>query len=99
MAIPISRRGFSALAITAMMPQASATGWAQAELTADEARSIAREAWSYAYAPLQGYQTMYNQTQNKSFGGYVGGFNQFRHYARLSTPADTDIVTPNNDTP
>jgi hypothetical protein len=42
---------------------------------------------------------MYNQTQNKSFGGFVGGFNQFRHYARSSTPADTDIVTPNNDTP
>lgn len=38
---------------------------------------------------------MYNQTQNQSFGGYVGGFNQFRHYARSSTPADTDIVTPN----
>ena len=68
-------------------------------ISADEARAITREAWAYAYAPLQGYQTMYNQTQNKAFGGYVGGFNQFRHYARSSTPADTDIVTPNNDTP
>jgi hypothetical protein len=68
-------------------------------ITADEARAIAREAWAYAYAPLQGYQTMYNQTQNDAFGGYVGGFNTFRHYARSSTPADTDIVTPNNDTP
>ena len=68
-------------------------------ISADEARAIAREAWAYAYAPLQGYQTMYNQTQNKSFGGYVGGFNRFRHYVRSSTPADTDIVTPNNDTP
>lgn len=69
------------------------------ELSADDARAITREAWLYAYAPLQGYQTMYNQTQNKAFGGYVGGFNRFRHYARSSTPADTDIVTPNNDTP
>jgi hypothetical protein len=68
-------------------------------LSADEARAITREAWGYAYAPLQGYQTMYNQTQNTAFGGYVGGFNKFRHYARSSTPADTDIVTPNNDTP
>jgi len=68
-------------------------------ISADEARAITHEAWAYAYAPLQGYQTMYNQTQNKAFGGYVGGFNQFRHYARSSTPADTDIVTPNNDTP
>jgi hypothetical protein len=29
----------------------------------------------------------------------VGGFNRFRHYDRLATPQDTDIVTPNNDTP
>ena len=49
--------------------------------------------------PLQGYQTFWNQTQNKEFPGYVGGFNQFRHYSRSATPADTDIVTPNNDTP
>ena len=68
-------------------------------ISADEARAITREAWAYAYAPLQGYQTMYSQTQNRAFGGYVGGFNKFRHYARSSTPADTDIVTPNNDTP
>jgi hypothetical protein len=64
-----------------------------------EARAIAREAWLYAYAPVQGYQTFYSQTQNRDFPGYVGGFNRFRHYARSATPADKDIVTPNNDTP
>lgn len=67
--------------------------------TPAEARAIAEDAWLYAYAPLQGYQTFWNQTQNKAFPGYVGGFNQFRHYSRSATPADTDIVTPNNDTP
>ena len=67
--------------------------------TPSEARAIAEEAWLYAYAPLQGYQTLWNQTQNKAFPGYVGGFNRFRHYSRSATPADTDIVTPNNDTP
>jgi len=69
------------------------------EVSPDEARSIAKEAWLYAYAPLQGYQTLFNQTQNKDFPGYVGGFNRFRHYSRLATPVDKDIVTPNNDTP
>jgi hypothetical protein len=67
--------------------------------TPAEAKAIAEEAWLYAYAPLQGYQTFWNQTQNKAFPGYVGGFNRFRHYSRSATPADTDIVTPNNDTP
>jgi hypothetical protein len=99
MSISINRRGFSALALSALAPLAVRPSWGDAALTPEEARSIAREAWAYAYAPLQGYQTMYNQTQNTSFAGYVGGFNQFRHYARSATPADTDIVTPNNDTP
>jgi hypothetical protein len=67
--------------------------------TPAEARAIAEEAWLYAYAPLQGYQTFWNQTQNKEFPGYVGGLNRFRHYSRSATPADNDIVTPNNDTP
>ena len=67
--------------------------------TPAEAQAIAEEAWLYAYAPLQGYQTFWNQTQNKAFPGYVGGFNRFRHYSRPASPADTDIVTPNNDTP
>jgi hypothetical protein len=68
-------------------------------LTPESARTIAKEAWFYAYAPLEGYKTMYNQAVNKDFPGYVGGFNRYRHYARMNTPADKDIVTPNNDTP
>ena len=95
----INRRGFSALAFAASMSLTSRPSLGNTPITPDEAKAIARDAWAYAYAPLQGYQTMYNQTQNRSFGGYVGGFNQFRHYSRSSTPADTDIVTPNNDTP
>ena len=38
------------------------------ELTRDT-RAIAKEAWLYAYAPLQGYQPLWNQTQNKAFPG------------------------------
>lgn len=68
-------------------------------VTPAEATAIAKEAWLYAYAPLQGYQTFYNQTQNPDFPGYIGGVNRFRHYARPSTPAGTDVVKPNNDTP
>jgi len=99
MSTSINRRGFSALAFAASMSLTSRPSLGNTPITPDEAKAIARDAWAYAYAPLQGYQTMYNQTQNRSFGGYVGGFNQFRHYSRSSTPADTDIVTPNNDTP
>ena len=72
---------------------------AEAATPIADIQAIAKEAWLYAYAPVQSYQTIYNQTQNKDFPGYVGGFNRFRHYARMATPADRDIVTPNNDTP
>lgn len=65
----------------------------------EEARAIAKEAFVYSYAPIQGYQTLYNQVQNPEFPGYIGGFGRFRHYAHVSTPDDRDIVTPNNDTP
>ncbi|MCP9845681.1 DUF1254 domain-containing protein [Synechococcus sp. Lug-A] len=96
-ALPLTPPG--ALAATPVAaPVPSSRGQATA-LSPAEARAIAKEAWLYAYAPLQGYQTLWNQTQNKAFPGYVGGFDRFRHYSRSATPADKDIVTPNNDTP
>lgn len=69
------------------------------DLTPAEAKAIAGEAWAYALAPVILYETMYGQAINAASPSYVGGFNVFRHYDRLFTPADTDIRTPNNDTP
>jgi hypothetical protein len=69
------------------------------QLTLEEAKAIAGEAWLYALAPVALYETLYTQIVDAASPGYVGGFNRFRHYDRLFTPADTDIVTPNNDTP
>jgi hypothetical protein len=63
-----------------------------------EVKSIAEDAYIFAYPMLYGYQTLYNQPQDATFPGYIGGFGQYRHYARAATPADLDIVTPNNDT-
>jgi hypothetical protein len=85
----------SALALSLAPGAASAAS----ALTPAEAKAIAKEAWAWSYAPIEGYQTLYAQAVNKDAPGYVGGFNQFRHYSRLATPADKDIVTPNNDTP
>ena len=73
--------------------------FAQTSVTPDEARAIAKEAYIYGYAMLEGYKTLYQQAVDSSFPGYVGGFNRYRHYARVATPDDKDIVTPNNDTP
>lgn len=36
---------------------------------------------------------------DKNYPDYAGGFNKFKHYAKIFTPADTSVITPNNDTP
>lgn len=69
------------------------------DLTPAEAKAIAGEAWAYALAPVILYETLYAQVVDATSSSHVGGFNRFRHYDRLFTPADTDIRTPNNDTP
>jgi hypothetical protein len=65
----------------------------------DELRATTADAFVYAYAMLFNYKTLYEQAVDETFPGYVGGFGRFRHYDRVYTPADTDIVTANNDTP
>jgi hypothetical protein len=65
----------------------------------DSARSIARDAWIYGYSMFYNYKTIYLYGMNKNYSDYAGGFNRFKHYAKMFTPADTSIVTPNDDTP
>ena len=67
--------------------------------TPAETKAITAEAYLYAYAPIYNYKTLFQQALDPSFPGYVGGFNRYRHYSRGFTPADTDIVSPSNDTP
>ncbi|MGE3875739.1 MAG: DUF1254 domain-containing protein [Parvibaculaceae bacterium] len=69
------------------------------EVSAADAEKIAADAYLYSYAMLYNYKTLFQQAMDPSFPGYIGGFNRFRHYSRGFTPADTDIVTPSNDTP
>lgn len=64
-----------------------------------EARAIAKEAYIYAFAMLENYNTLYKQVASPEAPEYVGGFGRFRHYSELYTPDNHDVVTPNNDTP
>ncbi|MDR5763130.1 DUF1254 domain-containing protein [Caballeronia sp. LZ035] len=73
--------------------------YSQAATSADDARSIAKDAYIYAYPMLYNYKTMYEQAINPKSKAYVGGFGKFRNYAKPYGPENTDIVTPNNDTP
>lgn len=67
-------------------------------LAPEEARAIAKDAYIFAYPVALQYHTAYIQAVDKNAKEYVGGFGKYRHYG-MSTPANKDIVTPNNDTP
>lgn len=64
-----------------------------------ELRSIARDAYTFGYAMIENYRTLYEQAVDSTDPRYTGGFGRFRHYSKPFTPENTDIVTPNNDTP
>ncbi|MFK0229303.1 DUF1254 domain-containing protein [Streptomyces sp. NPDC090303] len=68
-------------------------------ITPEEARRTAADGWVWGYPLLDNYRTMYAQAIDSDDPRYVGGFGRFRHYAEPFTPANTDVVTPNNDTP
>src|SRR3954467_5980660 len=68
-------------------------------VSADEAAQTAREAMVFAYPMLLNYKTIWEQTQDHLRAAFIGGFNRYRHSTHSSTSSDTDIVTPNNDSP
>ena len=64
-----------------------------------EVRAIAKDAYIYAFAMIENYNTMFKQLADPKGREYVGGFGRYRHYAEAYTPENHDVVTPNNDTP
>ncbi len=66
---------------------------------AAEAKAIAKEAYVYGFPMVMGYKTIYNYVVDKENPEYKGPFNQLMCDARLFTPDDRAIVTPNADTP
>jgi uncharacterized protein (TIGR03000 family) len=60
---------------------------------------IAEEAYIYAFPMVMNYGTMYEYAIDKSSSQYKAPFNQISNMARVFTPKDTAVVTPNSDTP
>ncbi len=62
-------------------------------------RDIAEEAYVYGFPMIAAYKALHEFNVDKSSGQYKGGFNEICSEARVFTPKDTAIVTPNSDTP
>jgi hypothetical protein len=68
-------------------------------VTPGQARAIAKEAYVYGFPMVDDYRVMYSYFVDKDDAEYKGGWNQVHSTARVYTPADTTIQTPNSDTP
>jgi hypothetical protein len=79
-------------------PAATTAPAAETALTAAEARKIAKEAYIFNYPLVMYYRTMYLQSIDTTSKSYSGGFGKWLHLG-TSSPKDTDIVSPNNDSP
>ena len=74
-------------------------GMAQEKPAKGEVKAIAEEAYIYGFPMVMNYGVVYEAFIDKTSSQYKCPFNQLYNTARLSTPKDTAVVTPNSDTP
>ncbi len=67
--------------------------------TPQRVREIAKEAYIYGFPMVDNYRVEHAYFVDKSNPQYQGDWNQTHSTARVSTPEDTTIQTPNSDTP
>jgi len=66
---------------------------------ADETKQIAEEAFIYGFPLVMNYAVFYQYFVDKTSPEYKTAPNQLYNTARVYTPKDTAVVTPNSDTP
>ncbi|MBX3076101.1 DUF1254 domain-containing protein [Candidatus Obscuribacterales bacterium] len=62
-------------------------------------KDIYQEAYVYGFPMVMNYGIMYEYFVDRNSGQFKAPFNQIYNEARVFTPKDTAIVTPNSDTP
>jgi hypothetical protein len=93
----VTRRGF--VGGVAVLPALHfSAAHTQADVSPAEARAVAKEAYIYGFPIVDNYRVQHAYWMDKANPEYKGPFNQIWNSARLYTPADTAIQTPNSDT-
>ncbi|MCX7304385.1 MAG: DUF1254 domain-containing protein [Hyphomicrobiales bacterium] len=96
----LSRRTFAALLGATALPGLASTSFATAaDLSPEDARAIAKEAYTYGFPMVDSYRILYAYFADKSSPEYKASWNTIFNTARVYTPADTAVQTPNSDTP
>ena len=81
-----------------LLTSACSTGGSKQPGVIDTAK-ISEEAFVYGFPMVMNYGVMYEMSIDKSSSQYKAPFNQIANEARVFTPQDTAVVTPNSDTP
>ena len=68
-------------------------------ITPAEARAIAKEAYIYGFPVVDNYRVQYAYFVDTQHPEFKGGWNQIRNIARVFTPEDKAVQSPNSDTP
>ncbi len=90
---------FVTLGAALMISTLALTSCAKTNITPDEARAIAKEAYLYGYPMVDVYRIMHAYFVNRESPEYKGSWNQLHHIPRVYTPEDKAVQTPNSDTP
>src|SRR5438045_1049311 len=70
-----------------------------AEVTPAEARAIAKEAYIYGFPMVDSYRVQHAYFVDTRNPEYRGAWNVVHNTARVFTPEDKAVQTPNSDTP
>jgi hypothetical protein len=71
----------------------------QTSVTPGEARAIAKEAYIYGYPMVDGYRIIHAYAVDRSGKEFKASWNELSNAARVFTPEDKAVQTPNSDTP
>ncbi len=69
------------------------------DVTPEEARAIAKEAYIYGYPLVDNYIISYEYYVDETSPNFKAPWNNLKNINRVFTPADTAVQTPNSDTP
>ena len=90
---------FVTLGAVLMISALALTSCAKTNITPDEARAIAKEAYLYGYPMVDGYRIMHAYFVNRESPEFKTTWNQIYHMPRVYTPDDKAVQAPNSDTP
>src|SRR5215467_5445278 len=86
-------------AVAVVLVTMATPAFAQDQRVLAEAKAIAEEAYLYGFPMIVGYDVMYKWFIDRDSGQFKAPINQLHNEARVFTPKDTGISTPNSDTP